>query len=215
MKVGCAPVLLAVALTTAVGCQGNVTTLFPAGLEPLEDNPVPDATGEPTETLREQTRNDAYVHVYGRGFIFATPAGVWQAAHDPDAMVARCSTTEQHVTMAEDPAYEYMFSVHYVVRTILTVEWDDEWRYGVIEGMPDAPRLGMIKHQKTQGSGFINLSEGTVQIVTTDDPQVTEIAFVEHLDAISGSTSDVVTGMRDNYARLLASVHGTPEPGCP
>lgn len=193
-------------------CQDNIATPFPPGLEPLEENPVEEPVGE--ELLTQATDTD-YIHVFGRGLVFSAPAQLWALAKEPSAMYARCSTDEQTVTADNDAMYESSFLVHYVVNDILTVEWDDQWRYGVVDGSIDAPRLGMIRHQKTQGSDFITLSEGTVQILATDDPNVSELAFVEHLDALSGSTGDVVKGMQDNYNRLRALAHGEPEPGCP
>jgi hypothetical protein len=77
------------------------------------------------------------------------------------------------------------------------------------------PFLGMVKHQKTQGSDFIHRSEGTIQISATDDPNVTELAFVEHLDAVSGGISDVLKGTQHNYDALVALSHGNPIPACP
>jgi hypothetical protein len=73
----------------------------------------------------------------------------------------------------------------------------------------------MIKHQKVQGSDFISLSEGTIQVLATEDPAVSELAFVEHLDAVSASTGDVLQGVQHNYDALVASAHGTPIPPCP
>lgn len=199
-------------LLILAACQDDITTPFPAGLEPLEDNPVGAPTGEAIVTKSMDTD---YIHVYGRGLVFSAPAVMWELAQQPTAMVARCSTDQQTITPDNDPAYEASFLVHYVVHDILTVEWDDQWRYGVVEGTREAPVLGMVRHQKTQGSDFIDRSEGTVEIIATDDPEVTELAFVEHLDSIGGSSGDVERGMRDNYNRLLALAHGTPDTGCP
>ena len=131
------------------------------------------------------------------------------------AMVAVCSTDEQHITENTEAQYEYSFLVHYVVHNVLTVEWDDQWRYGVILGTPDDVQLGMIRHQKTQGSDFISLSEGSVQVLATPDPDVSELAFVEHLDAIQGGVTDVLKGMERNYEALVALVHDAPTPPCP
>ena len=114
-----------------------------------------------------------------------------------------------------DAGYEYSFLVHYVVDNILTVEWDDQWRYGVIDGTVDEPTFGMIKHQKVQGSSFIHLSEGTIQVLATDDPDVTKLAFVEHLDAVSGGDGDVIKGMQHNYDAMVAVAHANPIPPCP
>ena len=130
-------------------------------------------------------------------------------------MVARCSTDSQTIMPDTEPAYAFSFLVHYVVNNILTVEWDDQWRYGVITGEAPAVLLGMVRHQKIKGSDFITLSEGTVQVIATDDPAITELAFVEHLDAVMGSTGDLVAGMQANYDALVALAHGAPIPNCP
>jgi hypothetical protein len=202
---------LAVALLVVVaGCQSNVTTPFPPGLEPLEDNPVMLTAVE--EGLVTQTTDHPYVKIYGRGYVAAPPATVWAAAKAPGPNIAVCSTDQQAVTENNDPAYEYSFLVHYTVNNILTVEWDDQWRFGTVG---DMPFLGMIKHQKTQGSDFITLSEGTIEVTETADPNVTELSFVEHLDATSAGISDVLKGVQHNYDALVAVSHGNPVPACP
>lgn len=207
---------IVLALASLAGCQDDVTTPFPPGLEPLEDNRVPDATGAPTEELRSlQGRSGDTEQTHGRGFVFVDPATLWGLTKDPEAMVARCRTNSQTVTLGADPAYELDYVVRYVVEDIVTVEWDDQWRYGIIEGTSEQPVLGMIRHQKIQGSDFINVSEGTIQVIATNDPNVSELAFVEHLDAISGNASDLLEGMQDNYARLVALAHDLPRPSCP
>ncbi|MBA3456495.1 MAG: hypothetical protein H0T42_25625 [Deltaproteobacteria bacterium] len=205
---------VATAAMVLVGCQDNVATPFPPGLEPLDDNTVADAPGAPTEELRTTTVSGDPVNVHGRGYVLVAPGALWALTKQPAAMIARCSTDEQQITESNDADYERSFLVHYIVRDVLTVEWDDQWRYGVVTGTTDAPVLGMIRHQKTQGSDFITVSEGTVQVLATDDPEVSELAFVEHLDAVSGGSGDVVAGMQTNYDALVALAHGAPIPPC-
>lgn len=202
--------LAAVLLAVGAGCQSNVHTPFPPGLEPLEDNPVTLSTV--AEGLVTQSSDSPYVKIYGRGYVLAPPATVWAAAKSPAPNIAKCSTDRQDVTENNEPGYEYSFLVHYTVNNILTVEWDDQWRFGTII---DEPFLGMIKHQKIQGSDFISLSEGTIEVDATDDPNVTELSFVEHLDATSAGVSDVIKGMQHNYDSLVAVSHGNPVPACP
>jgi hypothetical protein len=203
--------LAAVLLAVSAGCQSNVKTPFPPGLEPLEDNPVV-LTGAVEEGLVTKTTDSPYVKIYGRGYVAASPATVWAAAKSPAPNIAKCSTDQQAVTENNDPAYEYSFLVHYTVNNILTVEWDDQWRFGTIT---DVPFLAMIRHQKTQGSDLISLSEGTIEVDATDDPNVTELSFVEHLDATSAGVSDVLKGVQHNYDSLVAVSHGNPVPACP
>lgn len=202
-------------MCSAAACQDNVATPFPEGLEPLEDNPVDLDDPLTAEILHADTDDGETIKVYGRGYVQASPARLWELTHQPTAMVALCSTDEQQITEANDPAYEYSFLVHYIVHNVLTVEWDDQWRYGVILGTADDVQLGMIKHQKIHGSDFISLSEGTVQVLSTPDSNVSELAFVEHLDAIQGGVADVLKGMKHNYDTLVALVHDVPMPACP
>jgi hypothetical protein len=211
---------LALALAAALGgalggCQDNVSTPFPPGIEPFADGDVPGELPEPDgEQLRTSSSSEGMIRVYGRGRVHAPPDVLWRAAKVPEAMVARCRTTRYSVLLDNEPHHELSFLVHYVVDDILTVEWDDQWRGDVVRGTADAPELAMVKHQKVQGSDFIYVSEGTIQLLATRDPGVTELWFVEHLRAISGSTGDVVAGMRDNYDRLVALAHGRAIPPC-
>ncbi len=87
--------------------------------------------------------------------------------------------------------------------------------FGVIDGTDEAPTLAMAKHQKIDGSSFITLSEGTVQVTSTDDPNVSELEFVEVLNAISGSSDDVLKGVQHNYDSIVSVAHGGSVTACP
>ena len=201
----------ALAVLLLAACQDNITTLFPAGLEPLENNKVAEQPDGPfVEKLRTATDDSGYIHVYGRGFVLVPPTELWAAAKHPEPNVSVCKTDENMVTEGNQPEYEYSFLVHYIVNDILTVEWDDQWRFGTID-----ETLAMIRHQKVQGSDFIDLSEGTIQVLATTDPNVSELAFVEHLDATMATTGDVIQGVQHNYDALVAAAHGMPLPPCP
>jgi hypothetical protein len=201
---------LATALLLAA-CQDNIDTPFPAGLEPFEDNQVAAQPDGPfVEQLRTATDDTDFIHVYARGFVLVPFAELWAVAKQSAPNVSTCKTDEQHVTEANEAQYEYSFLVHYVVHDFLTVEWDDQWRFGAIDDT-----LAMIRHQKVQGSDFIRLSEGTIQVLATADPSVSELAFVEHLDATAASTADVLQGVQHNYDALVATAHDSPIPPCP
>lgn len=201
--------VLVVLLLTA--CQDNIETPFPPGLEPLEDNPIePLPDGPFDEGLRLKTSDRDFIRVYARGFVRVPPATMWAVAKNPEPNLSVCKTDERKVMVANEPEYEFSFLVHYTVYDILTVQWDDQWRFGTID-----ESMYMIRHQKVQGSDFITLSAGTIQVLATADPEVTELVFVEHLDAIAGTTADVVEGVQHNYDALVAVAHDRPIPPCP
>jgi hypothetical protein len=209
---------LALALAPALaaaGCQDNISTPFPDGLEPFSDNDLPgDIAAERDETLHTTAAGGGTIRVYGRGFVLAPPSVLWRAALMPEGMVARCQTTRQIFMLDNEPEHELSFLVHYIVEDVLTVEWDDQWRGDLLARDDDASLSAMVKHQKVNGSDFIEVSEGSIQIRTTDDPNVSELWFVEHLEAISGSAADVTSGMQDNYDALVELAHDRPIPPC-
>jgi hypothetical protein len=205
---------LCILVAVAAGCQHNIKTEFPPGLEPLEDNPVV-LGNDLTEGLMTQSTDSPYVMVYGRGYVLVAPAAVWAATKAPAPNLATCTTSKQTEDLNNEPDYEYSYLVHYTVNNIVTVQWDDQWRFGTVDGTPDDPTLAMVKHQKTQGSSFITVSEGTIELDATPDPNVTELSFVEHLNATGGSVSAIMTGVEHNYASLVAVAHGNPIPPCP
>ena len=82
-------------------------------------------------------------------------------------------------------------------------------------GTPEAPTLAMSKHQKTAGSDFLTHSEGTAELRATDDPDVTELAFVEILEAAGGGDADVIKGIQHHYDALVSVSHGGPVTACP
>ncbi len=195
-------------------CQDDITTVFPDGLEPLEDNtaPVPQAGAGVEELLTVATEGDPKV-VHGRGLIFASPGAVWAAAKDPEHMYS-CATTRHSAMVGVEPQYEYGWKYHYEVDEIITVAWDELWRFGTITGTPEAPELAIIRYQKVFGSDFISLIEGSIML-RAGEAGATEVEFIEHLAAVRGATSDMAASMQNRFRTLVELGHGRAAPGCP
>ena len=210
------PALVTALSGLATGCFGDSATVFPTGLEPLETDPVPvQQGGTPTETIAFQSTENGYIALYGRGYLHSTPAAVWQLAKNPQSMIAVCSTNSQMVTPNDEPTYEFSFQVAYTVDSTLTIDWQEDWRYGTITGVETAPELAMIRYQKVYGSDFIDLIEGSVEVKSTDDPNVTDLEFVEHVKALENNVGDMMTSMQHRFDSLLAAEQGMPQPPCP
>ena len=207
--------LLGVAAAVLIACQDDVATGFPDGLEPLEDNTAPalHSGGSVEGILFTGFDNDPKI-LHGRGVILASPARVWAAAKDPEHLAARCETDRHTVELGLEPQYELSWEFHYEVDEVLTVAWDELWRFGTIEGRPDAPTLAMIRYQKVFGSDFISLIEGSIQIRAAEGGN-TEVQLIEHLSAIRGSLDVMRGSMRQRYLTLAAVAHDQPVPACP
>jgi hypothetical protein len=129
-------------------------------------------------------------------------------------MASVCATDRHTITLGPEPQYEYGFRIHYEVDEVVTVAWDELWRYGTITGTPSEPALAMIRYQKVFGSDFINTLEGSIQIVARDDAGLAELQFIEHLDAFGGSADQMESSMKRRFALLAAAAHGDAAPGC-
>jgi hypothetical protein len=207
--------LVAAALTVALtGCFDDIATEFPDGLEPLEPNEAPESSVPEQSLAIVEGDSDEYLWVHGRGYVFASPGKTWAAAKDSAVMVHVCATDEQQVeTGVED--YEYSFKVHYVVEALVTVEWDEVWRFGAVDGPPTDPQLAMVRYQKTYGSDAISLLEGSVQFLATANPDVTEVQFVEHVESFGGTLDDMKASMSYRFQALNAAVGKGDAPRCP
>jgi len=86
-------------------CQDDISTPFPPGLEPLEDNKLaPTPNGPFTEGLRIESSDTDYIRVYARGFVAVPMATMWATAKSPVPNISTCSTTEQIVTENDEPS---------------------------------------------------------------------------------------------------------------
>lgn len=202
---------IALALAAApLGCWGNVATDYPPGLEPLEDNTAPDPAG--IDQLAVVTGNmSGYAFGHARGWINAPAEAVWMALQDPEVVVSWRQTSRHLASPMPDPAYEVRFTLHYEVDDLINVSWDEDWRYGTVIGVPVMPELAMARYQKVFGTTFIDLIEGSIQVLPKDQT-TTEIQLIEHVDAAQGGTSEIETTARDRFASVVARVHGLPLP---
>ena len=205
------------ALLLLAGCFGNESTEFPPGLEPLEDNAVPPHEGDDyAEAIGfADGETGDYTWVHGRGYVLAEPYSVWAALQTPELMAAVCSTDTHAIEVGSEPDYELSFQVSYEVHKVITVAWDESWRYGTIVGTREEPELGMVRYQKVYGSTLIDILEGSIQLHATPDPDVTELQFVEHLSGAGGSVEDMQIAMQHRFDAVVATMHGAEQPTCP
>jgi hypothetical protein len=209
--------VLGAALTLGAGCFGNSVTEFPPGLEPLEDDTVAKQQAPYTETIAMEDQPFTTFHaVHARGYVLAPPATVWAVSKNPDVMDAACQATRHNATVGDEPTYEYSFDMHYEVDEVITVAWDEQWRFGTIDGTAEMPARAIVRYQKVSGTDFIKILEGSIQYyAVADDPNVTMVEYVEHVNAQSSSTSDTHNSFTQRFAATVAQAHGQPIPSCP
>ena len=208
--------LAVVGLATLCGCQDTVATQFPAGLTPIEANTAPLPVATPTdefpEVLSIRTGTDAggsFLHAYA--YVKAPIALVWTAFQDPNVVVDRRNLTSFTTTHDVEPEYDVSFRCRYVIEDVVTVTFDMTWRESAIEGSVAAPTRVIVAYQKTWGSSFVRRMAGTIELLQIA-PDVTQISWVQRLDATRTGVPDMVSWNADQYANVLHSVRGEPLP---
>lgn len=215
---GIALATAAVALLAALagGCFGNEKTHFPEGLEPLEagdpeppeprdDQPFPEALNVQTGTHPD------YVWVHARGYVRAPLQDVYLAMHTAEVCVDHAAVDRYSIEHDMEPDYDYSFRIHNEVDDIVTVEFDVSWRFGVVEGADEAPQVVAGAFQKVFGTTFISIMRGSLVARRVEDG-VTEIEFVEHLNAASGGVDSIRSFIEDLFANIVEIAHGRPLP---
>lgn len=197
-------------------CGGDEVTAFSAGIEPLEpvQAPAPAARGDvryPEAIVTVTGLAQGYEWAHGYAYVQAPLARVYEALRDPEVTTDRRRVTEFTVTLNSEPEYPYSYRVRNVVRDIVTLQFDMDWRLGPYEGTPESPTAVIGVYQKTWGSSFLSLLRGSV-VARAVSPEVTSLEMVRHIRAAAAGRNDAEQYLEDCFASIVARVHGRPLP---
>lgn len=205
-----------VAGAAGLGCGGNSSSTFPEGLEPLETNkanwPAAQAGDPHPEAISFKVGSgDDYEWAHAKAYVHAPLAKTWAALRDPDACADRKSITSWTVTRDVESGYDYSYRIHNVVEDVVTVEFDNTWRHGVVDGTLSDPEQIAARYQKTWGSNYLTLLRGSVVARQTDD-QTSEVEFIEHIDAMGQDYNTAKRTINDYFLSVVALAHDKPLP---
>jgi hypothetical protein len=155
-----------------------------------------------------------YHFAHGRGYIHAPLEVAYDAISNPEACVDRRQVDRYTITLDVEPEYERSFLTHNEVDDVITVEFDMTWRFGVVEQTNEVPDLIAGTFSKTYGTTFISLMRGSIVARRIDD-MTTELEVVEHINAATGGSDDIVAFLNDYFANVVALSHGEPIPTYP
>jgi hypothetical protein len=209
-------VLLSILAALSVpACFGEDSTIFPSGLEPLEESraPAPSTADDPTPELLSVVSGEGreFGWAHARGFVRRDLATTWAALRTPEVTVDRRQVAEWSVVPDTEPEYPFSYAVDNVVKNIVTVRFRVGWRHGPAEGTVDAPEVVAARWQKTEGTVLISILRGSI-VAREVAEGVTELAMVEHIEAASGGVSQIETYLRDLFESVRARAHGRPLP---
>ena len=188
---------------------------FPTILEPLEDivAPLPDGDGYPELIEVRSEDSDEYASVHARGYLHLTLEEAWEALRDDLVYVNQRTVTRYTVEQPESQIYDYVFVVNNEVDDLVTVEFTNEWRhYGNLNDKSEVTDV-IVRWQKTDGTDFIQLIDGSVEIIPVDgEDSVVEIRIIEHLKATLDQEANAIEFVTDMAERWRLVGHGEPIP---
>jgi len=209
-------VLVGLGLVLLVGSACSNETTMKAGVNPLEDNtaplPVQAGDGHP-ETLSVATgSNDSYIWAHGRGYVKAAPAAVWKILQDPEVVADRHAPDSHSYAIHSEPKYAFSFRMHYVAGGGFA-EWWENWRYAAMQGTFEAPELGIIRYQKTDGTSWIKVLEGSITVRAISGEA--NACIFENIHHIKDPQSDAASAKKTldaEFGSVLARLRGKPLP---
>ncbi|MFK7931691.1 MAG: hypothetical protein AB8H79_26160 [Myxococcota bacterium] len=194
------------------GCFGSTQTPFDEGVAPLEEMAV-DAPEDLAErfNLRVEEGDE---HIWGhlRGYIHADLNTVWDAFKDDEVAVNRRRVASWTAELDVEPEYDFSMAIDQVVEDTITIEYTIVWRHGAAGGTAQDPQKVSMRWQKTDGTSLIDKLAGSVALLPTDDPNITEVQMVEHLKAPLTGTEDVEGLLVDVFNDALLHAKGEPLP---
>lgn len=192
------------------------SSIYPPGLEPLEECRAAAPTGTETDPTPEQlnvlsSEDDSPMWAHARGYVHAPITTVWEALREDQVVVNRREVAEWTVTPDADPPYDYGFVISNTVYDIITVQFDLRYDQGVILGTLEAPEHVSSRNEIVEPDLILRVMERSILLTQVSD-SVTEVQIVEWLDSIEGKIEPTVLAQEDLYASLVAWVHGEPLP---
>lgn len=205
-------------LTLAVAACGGTPVVSPPGLEPLEENLAPepapvgdDVTPEAVTTFTGQGAEFEFAHA--RGYVHAPLAKVYAAMQQAAVVVDRRHVGEFTVTPGVEPEFEVSFRVHNIVFDVVTVEFDTNWRQGVVGGTKEAPTQVAGRAAKVAGTAFIDRLEDSIVLTRVEGGlirsggDVTRFEMVRHIKSATAGSTEAEEYVRDVFANLVEASH--------
>ncbi len=200
------------ALSAVVACGGSQDMPVRDGLLPLEaKNLAPwfqAGDGEPCpEAIAYATgSNGDYDWAHARACIHADVARVWEALREA-AVVFDRGADSWSAKPDVRPEYAYSFRLYYTAGTgVVSVTYDVDWWEDVIDGDLEAPQGFAARYQKTAGTVFISMMEGSL-IGRQAGPGITALEMIAHLKAMQSDADSARSGQQDIFNGVLDFVH--------
>jgi len=201
-----------------VGCNQNVKSPFPEGLEPLEKNKAswPAGSGYPeTLSCASGTNEDEdvgeYTWVHCKTYVNHPIADVYAAYQKPRVVIDRRAVNEIDVTWDVEPEYDVSYRVHHTVHDVITVEFESTWRHGDVDGYEDELTEVGSRWQKTWGTEVIELIRGSI-FTTEVDANNTGLEIVVHQKTLQADEPLMMDYIRDLQTDILAETDGKSLP---
>lgn len=200
-----------------VGCLSEevVDKEFPTILEPLEEIRVglPEGEDYPEDVEIFSEDGEEYAWVHARGYLHLSLEDAWTVLRNDLVYVNQRTVAEYTVTEMDSEVYDYIFVVDNRVDDIVPVEFTNEWRHvGNLDEKGDVSDV-VVRWQKTEGTDFIQLMEGSVEIIPVDgEDAVVEIRIIEHLKATLDQEANAVEFVTDMAERWRLVGAGQPIP---
>lgn len=205
-------------IVALVGCNQDIKTPFPEGLEPLENNRAswPSGSGYPEElSCKSGTAEDAdvgeYTWVHCKTYVNHPIADVYAAYQKPRVMTDRRAIDEMAVEWDVEADYDVSYRVKSTVYDVITVEFENTWRHGDVDGYEDELTEVGTRWQKTFGSEVIELIRGSI-FTTEADADNTALEIVLHQKSLQADEPLMMQYLRDLQADILAETNGNSLP---
>ncbi len=123
----------------------------------------------------------------------------------------RREVTSWTTELGVDPTALDSSVIHNTVISVAVVMFDISWRHGLAKGTEKAPEVTAARWQKTAGTDYIELIEGSV-VLSKVDANTTSIEVVEHLKAFTRDFNTAKRYVRDMYNAVVAQSKDQPLP---
>lgn len=190
-----------------LACGSPTPVDFGFALSPLQDCSAPPIAGQLSVVSGEDQAADRF-WAHARGRVDAAPLDVWTALQDLEVIADRREVDVYGLRLA-DEAFDRAFHVDNEVNDIVTVRYELTWVHEIQAGTEAAPERVVIRWDKTDGTPFIDLLSGSIELDALDDG-TTELRMVQHLRAAARDEATIEAYLADLFDDVSAFATDRP-----
>lgn len=152
-----------------------------------------------TEVMRGE--EEGFYWSQGGGCIERPLREIWGVTHNQPHMIWEQIDDATFETLTPPEGFSHAYSIVYIKKAFITVDWTMIWTHALVRGTPEAPEQVVVNYRRIEGTSYLPYWEGTI-LLEALDTGVTSVTIRNQINASRTDEDDAAGTITNLLARL-------------